>query len=395
MVSEGQKLYLEYKYKEALSKLEKEKAEGIDKIINAFFIDSLLGRLRFRGQCGVLRSLLSMYMSDRDRYMNYIRAVAEVLLKSKNIGVRSIASIFLDMESLANHDAEPYIIASEELEGDDRGRFIFDFALFFYSKGAFLQAINLFKTSREFLSKGSYEYSLSLMNEGACRIRLAEIGIDEVNNLIKAIELISSSREYLFGDSLSLALINESTARNMLAEKGIDSEENLKKSLELCREAKDIIPEDTLEYAAICVNEAIANYNLGKLDRALEELKYAEKIFKKHKQKQGLLKVYKGFGDVFYKKNENEKAHEYYKKAVGIIDELLLTEVRAHELGKSSYDFTLKTYAMLLKTSKPQDLDKYINALQNKKFIEMLVEELKDNNKIVEELKKRLKEIEK
>ncbi len=396
MVTEGQRLYLEYKYSEALKELKKEEASGINKIINAFFIDSLLGKLRFRGQCGVLRSLLSMYMSDRDRYMNYIRAVAEVLLNSKNKGVSSIASIFLDKESLANYSAEPYVLASEELEGNDRGRFIFDFALFFYSKGAFLQAINLFIESRKFLSEGSYEYSLSLMNEGACRIRLAEIGIDSVENLKKAVELLSKSREYLFGDSLSLALINESTARNMLAEMEISKEENLKKSLELCKEAKDIIPENTLEYAAICVNEAIANYNLGKYDEAVEQFKQAEKIFKKNIQKQGLLKVYKGLADVFYKLGDNKKAHEYCKKAVEIIDELLLTEVHAHELGKSSYELTLKIYAMLLKTADKNDLNKYIKILKNKKFIEMLIEELRKDEiyaEVIKMLKSRLKEI--
>jgi hypothetical protein len=50
-------------------------------------------------------------------------------------------------------------------------------------------AIDLFEGSRRYLESGTHDYSSNLMNEGATRATLAQLGVNPAENLEKALTL--------------------------------------------------------------------------------------------------------------------------------------------------------------------------------------------------------------
>jgi CHAT domain-containing protein/TPR repeat protein len=132
------------------------------------------------------------------------------------------------------------------------------------------KAIELCERARhEGLVENTHEYALDLMDEGVARSLIARLGVNPVDNLIKAIECFENARYDGFKKNTSSygrALMNEGVARSLLEGFGLNPIDSLKKAIIRFKEARNEgLVKNTQEYASTFMNEGVAWLKLGEL----------------------------------------------------------------------------------------------------------------------------------
>ena len=115
-----------------------------------------------------------------------------------------------------------------------------------------------YRAARGSLAPAEENYSLSLLQEGDVRRRLAEHGVDPLYNLALAVEHARQARRHLANDShaFGVAEMNEGIAHDLFANFGISPKEHLENAVSLYSHARSLFQSDTEEFAGTQVNEA-------------------------------------------------------------------------------------------------------------------------------------------
>ena len=124
-----------------------------------------------------------------------------------------------------------------------------------------------YRAARRKLGPTSEEYNNSLLHEGDARRQLAELGVDPLYNLDRAIEFAQQSRNYFEPNSHSfgIAEMNEGIAHDVIANLGVEPKEHLESAVQLYSHARSLLAGDPEMFARAQFNEAAARVYLSDL----------------------------------------------------------------------------------------------------------------------------------
>ena len=123
-------------------------------------------------------------------------------------------------------------------------------------------AVQHYRTARRSLDPADDTYQGALIQEGDCRRRLAEHGVDPLYNLEQAIEMARQAGRHFGADpqKAGTAALNEGIAHDLLANLGVDPETHLQAAVGLQRRARalaaagsDLVAKSQVNEAASCV----------------------------------------------------------------------------------------------------------------------------------------------
>ena len=124
-----------------------------------------------------------------------------------------------------------------------------------------------YRLSRRRLQETSEEYNVSLLHEGDARRQLAELGVDPLYNLERAIEFAQQSRDHFEPDShnFGIAEMNEGIAHDVIATLGVEPRMHLESAVQLYAHARSLFVRGTELFARTQFNEAAARVYLSEL----------------------------------------------------------------------------------------------------------------------------------
>lgn len=124
-----------------------------------------------------------------------------------------------------------------------------------------------YRLSRRGLQSTSEDYNVSLLHEGDARRQLADLGVDPLFNLERAIKFAEESRDHFEPDSqnFGIAEMNEAIAHDVIAMLGVEPRTHLEQALELYAHARSVFVRGTELFARTQFNEAAARVYLSDL----------------------------------------------------------------------------------------------------------------------------------
>jgi CHAT domain-containing protein len=209
--------------------------------------------------------------------------------------------------------------------------------------------------------EGTPSYARALMNEGNARQSLADLGVNPIDNLNKAVELYELAREKGFKEgtpSYARALMNEGNARGILAELGVNQAENLNKAINLYNQARE--------------------------------------LFKKTNNKIDLIKVINNLSNIHIKQENYQKAYNELKESINLIEDVRLT-ISNPNYRKDFQETFIEAYKKMvlccLKLDKKEEAFKYAEMSKSRILSELLAIEHELDNETLNKLKELIAEL--
>lgn len=225
----------------------------------------------------------------------------------------------------------------------------------------------LFVDARKDIPVDVPEYAASLIEEGICLLKISETEsrMDAIGSINKAIDKFREVQD--ISDKTPfyvISLVEEGIARSLLAKMRIQQKSNLKIAVKIFNKAKNMqIVKDpsvgigNLNYAVILMNEGTTRLKLADIgDDAADNLLKAEKllieakkIFSEQDDKIYLTKSYIALGDFYYLKDEMDEAYSLLKDGIKLI-ETMRSSIGIPEVRRDYFETVIVAYDIMIFT---------------------------------------------